>query len=489
MQERVRIAVIFAVVAIVVGGGSYYFFAIYRPNQVKKNAQDEVVAWEERWHHARACLLGEHPVSARASESLAIRELSPDPWDRGTCTGAIGKLMRGEAPDSGLPAVEAAWEAIDASATHFAKAFAAHIDPGGEKPAQRLVDPLPKALDEIEQADVALRKAAGMDPPPAPEAAMPALPRLATAPLAYSGKPLPAIDRWSMASAHGAFALAALDHQQLQIVFAAGAAPSITPVAELERRAVPDGSWAMNGGENKLEVDKTQQKLDGFGTPLFALGPADDGIGAYAVDAKVGLVHIAKGKATIDKPFETARSAFGLDPSGKAALVWSTPDGALHGMLVHPGAAPRPVELGSGDPDVVCLTGDRAWIAAGEQYISFDDTGGTPHVLPHENLVGCNATAALLEKTTQRYAVCTTSCREVDLSAARYNVIATLAGEKVVAVATRGNVLALWQENAAPTFFATDAPIDPRYMLSDGNVVDLIGAADVGVVTARIPLK
>ncbi len=198
---------------------------------------------------------------------------------------------------------------------------------------------------------------------------------------------------------------------------------------------------------------------------------------------------MSAGPAAIDRPVDPQQTAYGIDPSGRAAIAWSTPDGALHGMLLRPGAPAKPVELGSGDPGLVCLTADRAWVAAGEQYVAFDDAGATPHVLPHDSLVGCSATAALLEQTTQRYAVCTTSCREVDLSAARYNVIATLAGDKVVAVATRGNVLALWRENAAPEFFATDAPIDPRYALSDGRVLDVVAAADVGVVVARIPLR
>src|SRR5690242_4841460 len=95
-SERGRVIAIFLVVALIAGGAGFYFIKIYRPKQVKQDAQDEIVAWEARFKAARDCLLGPKPGSAKTSEALAIREMAPDPWDRGKCTPLISKLTRGE---------------------------------------------------------------------------------------------------------------------------------------------------------------------------------------------------------------------------------------------------------------------------------------------------------------------------------------------------------------------------------------------------------
>ena len=108
-SERGRIVGIFAAVALVAGGAGFYFFKVYQPQEQRAAAKDEVVAWEQRWKAARDCLLGPAPGSSKTSEALAIRELSPDPWNRGSCTPLISKLSRGDAPDTGLAPVERAW--------------------------------------------------------------------------------------------------------------------------------------------------------------------------------------------------------------------------------------------------------------------------------------------------------------------------------------------------------------------------------------------
>src|SRR6185295_19382867 len=127
---------------VVVLGGSFYFFKIYRPKQVKHDAQAEIVAWETRWKAVLDCVLGPTPASSKTSEALAIREMAPDLWNGGHCTPLIGKLVRGEAPDTGLADVEAAWEALDHAATKAATAFATHVGSS----TTLLQDPLPAAL-------------------------------------------------------------------------------------------------------------------------------------------------------------------------------------------------------------------------------------------------------------------------------------------------------------------------------------------------------
>jgi hypothetical protein len=83
MSDRGRVVLILVVIGLLAGGGGYYFFKIYQPAQDLKNAQSEITAWETRFQGARDCLLGKSPGSSRTSEALAIREMAPDPWERG----------------------------------------------------------------------------------------------------------------------------------------------------------------------------------------------------------------------------------------------------------------------------------------------------------------------------------------------------------------------------------------------------------------------
>src|SRR5512146_2738888 len=122
-SERGRVVAIFAVVAALAGGGGFYYFKVFRPNQGKKAMQAEVTAWDARFVAARDCLLGKRPGSSKTSEALAIREMAPDPWDRGRCTPLISKLTRGDAPDTGIAEIEAEWLEIDKAASKAALAF------------------------------------------------------------------------------------------------------------------------------------------------------------------------------------------------------------------------------------------------------------------------------------------------------------------------------------------------------------------------------
>src|SRR5512138_1479552 len=103
MSDRGRVVGIVAAVALVAGGAGFYYFKIYEPGQNLKAAQAEIATWEARYQEARACLLGKSPGSPKTSEALAIREMAPDPWDRGRCTPLVSKLSRGNGNDTGVP--------------------------------------------------------------------------------------------------------------------------------------------------------------------------------------------------------------------------------------------------------------------------------------------------------------------------------------------------------------------------------------------------
>src|SRR5688572_5376091 len=157
MSERGRVVMIFAAVAVVAGGAGFYFLKGYQPAQALKAAQAEIGSWETtRYQEARACLLGKTPGSTKTSEALAIREMAPDPWDRGKCTPLVSKLSRGEANDTGVEAVEVAWTELDKAAQKTALAFAKHV--GSSTTLDD--DPLPGALDELDAARSKLRAAA-----------------------------------------------------------------------------------------------------------------------------------------------------------------------------------------------------------------------------------------------------------------------------------------------------------------------------------------
>jgi len=144
-SERTRVLAIVAIVALVAGGAGFYFVKIYRPKQLREGAQAEVNDWDARWKAARACLLGPKPGSSKTAEALAVREMSPDPWNRGSCTPLMGKLTRGDAPQSGIDDVEKAWAELETAAGHAASAFATHV----AESTIRLDDPLPVALDML----------------------------------------------------------------------------------------------------------------------------------------------------------------------------------------------------------------------------------------------------------------------------------------------------------------------------------------------------
>ena len=215
-----RVVGIFAVVLLLAGGAGFYFFKIYRPAKDLEAAQGEIAGWEKRWGMARDCLLGKAPGSAKTSEALAIHEMSPDPWDRGRCTPLIGKLTRGEADDSGIPAVETAWNDLDKAAQKAAMAFATHVGSS----TTVLADPLPAALDALDAARSNLRKSAKL---PQTTQAGSALATAAILPLVDGKDPLTWLEVDAIPSAHGLALFGRTDARNVQVTLTTGGAPKV----------------------------------------------------------------------------------------------------------------------------------------------------------------------------------------------------------------------------------------------------------------------
>jgi len=514
MSEKGRIAAIFGAVAVVAGGGLYYFFKVHTPKQQRAAAQAEIAAWEKRLDAARSCLFGATPASGDSGEALAVRELTPDPWDRGTCTQLIARLNRGVADDTGLLPVEHAWMSIDRAAAKVASSFATHVDPFGEAPANRRKDsPLPAALLELDAAHADLRKAAGMEPPPT--ATLPRLPAAELIRLAHGEDRVKSLDDWWIPSAGGSIAFGSTTKGQVQLVLVPGSAPKLAAVPHRALRAVPDLAWGTAGMAEQIEIAPvddsgafgamTSVPVSGSPRVLAAVGTATAGlVVAYAEETGVVLVRSSGGAFTAAPPIPGTRAGATADPSGRVLVAWSgvppTRDGArqlesdepgplLYSFISRGDAAPVPVELGTGYPQSMCLTDTLGWVQTHGHLRSFDGTTAGEHMLPGHELVACTRDAALaIDYEGMRYSVCNPSCEPVEITGLRATTVATVANGKVHAVRTRGRVLGVWRQSLPPKFFALPEKITPVQATSDGKVLDVLATTESGAVIARVPL-
>jgi hypothetical protein len=494
-SERTRVILIFAVVAVIAGGAGFWFIKIYRPGQVRKDAQAEILGWETRWKAARDCLLGNAPASSKTAEALAIRELSPDPWNREGCTPLIGKLTRGDAFDSGIADVEHAWAELDSAATKAAAAFATHIT-SRELPD----DPLPAALDALDAARAKLRAAADLPPP---EQNGKPLPLAQIVPIDDAGEPIERIETDSIPSAHGVVQYGRTPSHVVQITLTAGGAPKVARLGPGSRRGVPDGSWGAVPGETELHAgafdvegamaSPTTLKGAPSTAVLAALGTLADAVIVSADEKQLSVSHALAPGRTI----KITNVGATTDVDGRAAVVWLAPDKKAHAQIVKPGADEPEVELGDmiGGAEM-CLTRDRAWLTT-VQILAF---GGDQPVFhgPVANgfLIGCTADVAVTRDggSPQRYTICGAECRQSKSPAG--NRIATVAviGGKLIAIAEHGGVLAMWREDGIQTYYALPEQARlviahewPAMAMTDGKVIDVLAKGKKTFEIVRVP--
>ncbi len=519
-RGKAAVLALVAVAAIALAGGAYYLLAIYLPAQKRGPARAELARWEERLAAARACLLGDAPGSPSTREALAIRELSPDPWTRSTCTQLIGQLARGETEDTGMPAVETAWRDLERAAGDVGNAFLAHVDPMGEPSRDSDPERLPKALDELDAAHAALRRA--VDLPPLARPAAPPLPVLELLPVRDGDQPVEALTSWTMPTMGGVIAFGKSPSRELQLTLAPGAPPVMRPVGNGILRTVPDAAWGAGGGPDQVVIgplgdagqlapppasgaDPRAIEVEGRGRVFAVAGTAEDGLVVAGGATSLVVVRSRAGKLAADKPIEISQLAFALDPAGRALVAYNVAgDGEdddaaadpLRGFVAR-GAAPAPVlELGDVQAGGACLTAKRGWIAgpSSDQIVSFDvETGAvTPHTWERHDLLGCTASAALLQKrNASHFVVCAEKCRVAALQGARPTRVTTIAGDEVVSILHRDRLLGVWREQGPPRYFTTRAPLTRiELAISDGKVIDVVGeAGDLGVVIVRIPAR
>lgn len=507
MSEKRTVGLIFGVVAIAAVGGLVYFFKVYQPGQTRGVAQREIEAWEGRLASVRGCLLGPAPASAKSGEALAVRELSPDPWDRTSCTQLIGKLSRGLADDSGMMNVEHAWMTIDRAAGHVASAFATHVDPSGEAPGKRGKEsPLPAALDELDDARAQLRAAAGMDaPPPLASATLPAAEELV---LKDGLDRVTTLTAWTIPSAGGEIAFGAIgDRAEVQLTLVPGAPPKVSRIPAGALRAVPDGSWGAAGLREEVAIG-TIDARGAFGQmthlPVelgarvgIAVGSFTNGLVAYAASNHLVISRAQGGAFAADKPIEAGQMAFALDPGGRGLVAWLDPTKLAEGdtprllaFLAKDGAPPQIVQLGEGAPTGACLTAKGAWIAGAPQFLAFDGTAARSHLLPEHELLGCGPDAALLHRyDSTHFAVCGDTCRLADLTGLRPTNLATLVAGKVTAIHTRGRVIGVWTEGKPPRFFTTTKAVTPKLVYANTTSLEILASTDEGLLVVRLPIR
>jgi len=535
MSDRGRVVLIFAVVALIAGGAGFYFFKVYQPKQQLKVAQEELATWETRYQEARDCLLGKSPGSTKTSEALAIREMAPDPWDRGKCTPLVSKLSRGIANDTGVDKVESAWVVLDKAAQKAALAFATHVGSS----TTLAEDPLPKALDDLDAARAALRKAAEL---PGAEHMGTPLPTAEIVPLVDGKEPLTELFIDALPSAHGLVVFGKTDSRQVQVHLEAGAAPKLARVGSGSIRAVPDPSWGATAGMLVMKTKKDSAgdvkvgAMDAEGamaTPMTlpltvpvpasgtAFGEQDnvlqpgDQVGSIMLAAVAGtlaegavmyggyqtlVVARAKdGKLTADPSIKIDVATASTDVDGRVALVWTTLDKVNRALLVRKGGE-ETFELPASFAGAPCMTNDRVWVMAnGPEVFGFG--GGKPlaryPVAAFTGLQGCTPDVAIVRNRERpsELELCGDACRKVKLpSGAPAESAVTAVGGKVRAIAAHDGVLGVWAEDKKPAFYALPVQAKPvlahewpAMALSNGKVIDVIARGEKTFVVIRIP--
>lgn len=528
MSERGRVISIFAVVGVVAAGGGYYFFKVYQPAQAKKAAQAEITAWEARWQAARDCLMGPKPASSKTSEALAVREMLPDPWQRNTCTAMISKLTRGDAPDTGFVAIEAAWTDLDKAAAKAASAFATHVSaPVLDK------DPLPAALDNLDAARAKLRASADL---PAATGGGATLPAATTIPLPdVTGLDLEASQEGlngAVPSAHGFVMFGKTAKGPVQIGLVAGGAPHVDRVTSADLRSIPDSSWGATAGSNAVNVGA----FDGSGampapatlampeahdiTVAAVGGTMADGVVVYGSSNLVQVAHARQAAVTADAPLRITSAITGTDADGRVALAWIDTNREQHARIVKPGGDEPEVNLakllpplprgafgpGLGQP---CLSKDRAWMmmAGGGPLFGFGggrevvkhDTATDPSLGGYYTLLGCAPEGVMfrLGDGSPSYLLCDDSCATAQVPGAPDMSSVGVVNGKLVAAAMHGGVIAVYhQAGGLPTFYGLPEAMRlvhvrewPLLALTDGKVIDVLARGATGYVIVRVPAK
>jgi hypothetical protein len=512
-------------VLLALGLGGFLYRRSLRSNALQ-NAQAEVTRWEARWWAARECILGKVPPSAKIREALAIHEMVPGPWEPAKCSKLVAALTRGDAPDSGIDEIEAAWHKLDKVATAAAQAYTLHISPA-TKVAD---DPFPLALEALDEEHASLRRVAKL-PPLAETGAT--LREAQVVPILFDGHHVTELEVESIPSAHGLVLIGQMAQQRLQVTLTTGATPQAVAIGTGDDwppiapgvivRGVPDPSWGalVDGHRVRAGVFDSNGLLrsdfDGKGVfetraePIVAAALGTPALGTLALvdEGTLVLVHVAGNAVEKAAPVPVATTPDGpvlaaaIDVDGRAAFVWRAPNHEVLARILRPGDDGTNIEVDELPEGAFCLTERAAWARVESGAMTF---GGERWVVDPDShigpLLGCTQTSALFRDTSDdRLAfVCTASegCSSTEIPAGPPQGPAlALVGKDVVALASHGGVLGVWRSGAQPVYYSLPEPAMPvsvfdmtAMAMSDGTVIDVLArTATTGYVIVRVPVR
>jgi hypothetical protein len=522
MATRGRVAIILGVVLGLAALGFVYRRSL--GDKQLRNAQAEVERWEVRWYAARECLLGKVPPSAKIREALAIHEMVPGPWEPAKCNKLVGTLTRGDAPDSGIDELEAAWRKLDKVATAAAQAYVLHISPA-TKVAD---DPFPLALEALDEAHAGLRTVAKL--PPLAETGA-SLRAAQVIPILLDGHHVTHLEVESIPSARGLVLFGDMAQQQVQVILTTGGMPKAAALSVdgdlLERvgtlRSVPDASWGALADGNRVRAGLfdpsglLRSDFDGkgvfetHGPPVVvaALGTPTLGTLALVDDDRLVLAHLVGDAIEKPAPIPLARSSEGpaftaaADVDGRAALVWRAPNHDVLARIIRPGDDGATSELDELPDGPFCLTAGAAWARVESGAMTF---GGERFAVDSDShidaLLGCTETAALFRDSSdaRRVFVCASAnegCTSTEIPAGPPQGPAlALVGKDIVALASHGGVLGVWRSGAQPVYYSLPEPAMPASVfdmtamaMTDGDLIDVLARTAMGYVIVRVPVR
>ncbi|MCB9562904.1 MAG: hypothetical protein H6708_21075 [Kofleriaceae bacterium] len=163
-SSRTGPVVVVAIVVVSAGliGGWLWW---WKPRQERAEARAQITAWEQRWHTARQCLLGDPPLASDPGDALAIGALASGRVDNPSraCLESIKVVTRPDGGASALDEVEAAWREVEAAIPAVAQAYALYYSARPDE-ADRRLTALGVAITALDAAQDRLRGAAGLGP-------------------------------------------------------------------------------------------------------------------------------------------------------------------------------------------------------------------------------------------------------------------------------------------------------------------------------------
>lgn len=402
--------------------GAYYFFFVFTRDEALQEARAQVIAWEERWQAARACLLGAAPLAADLQEALILSELVA----RRDCAREMGKLTRPEGNASHQPEVEQAWAQLE---QHVIAAAQLYVQ------AQRSPERLAEVLHQVRKSRSTLRRLVEL---PMEDAPMGPAPRpAAVAALTLAGKPVTelVVDRAGEALA---VRLVVEGRWYQGRVGRSGAGLEVVamPVTADVVASTPGATWGLRATFDEREAARVRLlagALDAQGAlvapvelaeaasallPAAALGNDQLRVAIYVTSAEPAALHLSRsadgGKTWRTEGTPWAHGNVLPDGAGAADVVYqSAPEPSVVWQRVSAAAGGgEPVRVEGAELVATCATSLAPWVLldqGGQRVLRrldmIEQAVAAP--APATSILACDDKAVLLGEDSGEIAGCT----------------------------------------------------------------------------------